>query len=60
MRQFHDDSAGAVLPPELVVVARAKEIRFMESWGVWDARPISECFSRRGKRPIGGRWVGHN
>eukprot|EP00969_Alexandrium_andersonii_P156751 6929796-Alexandrium_andersonii.AAC.1 len=27
----------------------------MESWGVWDARPISECLSRVGKRPIGGR-----
>eukprot|EP00969_Alexandrium_andersonii_P241208 10650044-Alexandrium_andersonii.AAC.1 len=30
----------------------------MESWGVWDVRPISECLSRTGKRPIGGSWVG--
>eukprot|EP00969_Alexandrium_andersonii_P134430 5947596-Alexandrium_andersonii.AAC.1 len=28
----------------------------MESWGVWDIRPISECLSRTGKKPIGGRW----
>eukprot|EP00969_Alexandrium_andersonii_P202985 8969936-Alexandrium_andersonii.AAC.1 len=32
----------------------------MESWGVWDGRPISERLSRAGKRPIGGRWVDHN
>eukprot|EP00969_Alexandrium_andersonii_P213794 9440964-Alexandrium_andersonii.AAC.1 len=32
----------------------------MESWGVWDVRPISECLSRAGKKPIGGRWVDHN
>eukprot|EP00969_Alexandrium_andersonii_P088695 3913475-Alexandrium_andersonii.AAC.1 len=32
----------------------------MESWHVWDARPISEWFARAGKEPIGGRWVGHN
>eukprot|EP00969_Alexandrium_andersonii_P116739 5160886-Alexandrium_andersonii.AAC.1 len=32
----------------------------MESWGVCDARPISECLPRAGKRPVGGRWVGRN
>eukprot|EP00969_Alexandrium_andersonii_P082058 3617459-Alexandrium_andersonii.AAC.1 len=32
----------------------------MESWGVWGVRPISECLSRTGKKPIGGRWVDHN
>eukprot|EP00969_Alexandrium_andersonii_P346054 15297131-Alexandrium_andersonii.AAC.1 len=32
----------------------------MESWGVWGVRPISECLSRAGKNPVGGRWVDHN
>eukprot|EP00969_Alexandrium_andersonii_P230338 10171997-Alexandrium_andersonii.AAC.3 len=32
----------------------------MGSWGVWDVRPTSECLSRTGKKPIGGRWVDHN
>ena len=48
------------MPPDLVAAARSEEIRFVESWGVWDVRPISECLSRAGKRPIGGRWVDHN
>eukprot|EP00969_Alexandrium_andersonii_P127801 5648443-Alexandrium_andersonii.AAC.1 len=32
----------------------------MESWGVWDVRPISECLPRAGKRPSGGWWAGRN
>eukprot|EP00969_Alexandrium_andersonii_P337473 14915863-Alexandrium_andersonii.AAC.1 len=52
--RFRDDITGAVLPPELVSAARSEEIRFMESWGVWDVRPISECLARAGRRPVGG------
>eukprot|EP00969_Alexandrium_andersonii_P253954 11224466-Alexandrium_andersonii.AAC.1 len=40
-QQFRDDITGAVLPPGLVAAACSEEIRFMESWGVWDVRPIS-------------------
>eukprot|EP00969_Alexandrium_andersonii_P145019 6412252-Alexandrium_andersonii.AAC.1 len=39
---YRDDIAGAALDPELVASARAEEIRFVESWHVWDVRPISE------------------
>eukprot|EP00969_Alexandrium_andersonii_P057985 2555040-Alexandrium_andersonii.AAC.1 len=56
-QHFRDDITGAVLPLELVAAARSEEIRFMEFWGVWDARPVSERLSRARKRPIGGRWV---
>eukprot|EP00969_Alexandrium_andersonii_P263276 11637545-Alexandrium_andersonii.AAC.1 len=52
---YRDDVAGAVLDPELVAAARSEEIRFMGSWHVRDGLPISECFARAGKRPIGGR-----
>eukprot|EP00969_Alexandrium_andersonii_P161627 7143407-Alexandrium_andersonii.AAC.1 len=38
---LRDDATGAALPPDLVAAARSEEIRFMESWGVWDVRPIS-------------------
>eukprot|EP00969_Alexandrium_andersonii_P337201 14903990-Alexandrium_andersonii.AAC.1 len=32
----------------------------MESWHVWDVRPVSECLARAGKRPVDGRWVDDN
>eukprot|EP00969_Alexandrium_andersonii_P247164 10923105-Alexandrium_andersonii.AAC.1 len=48
-RTFRDDITGAALPPELAMSARAEEIRFMQSWNVWDARPVSECRARAGK-----------
>ena len=32
----------------------------MQSWHVWDVRPIAECREVTGKAPIGGRWVDHN
>eukprot|EP00969_Alexandrium_andersonii_P192129 8486328-Alexandrium_andersonii.AAC.1 len=51
---------GAVLDPELVAAARSEELRFTESWHVWDVRPISECLPRTSKPPVGGRWVDHN
>eukprot|EP00969_Alexandrium_andersonii_P056711 2500435-Alexandrium_andersonii.AAC.1 len=57
---YRDDVTGAVLDSELVAAARTEEIRFAESWHVWDVRPISERVARAGKRPIGGRRAGHN
>eukprot|EP00975_Prorocentrum_lima_P052451 10995491-Prorocentrum_lima.AAC.1 len=32
----------------------------MQSWQVWEVRPIAECREKTGKNPIGGRWVDHN
>eukprot|EP00969_Alexandrium_andersonii_P326768 14439216-Alexandrium_andersonii.AAC.1 len=52
--QFRDDVAGAALPLELVTAARAEEIRFMESWGVWGIRLVSERLARAGKTH---RWA---
>eukprot|EP00969_Alexandrium_andersonii_P245142 10833754-Alexandrium_andersonii.AAC.1 len=39
---------------------RAEGIKFIQSWNVRDVRPVSECWARAGKGPIGGRWVDHN
>eukprot|EP00969_Alexandrium_andersonii_P321503 14205440-Alexandrium_andersonii.AAC.1 len=57
---YRDDITGAVLDPELVASARSEEIRFRESWHVWDVRPISERIARASERPIGGRCVDQN
>eukprot|EP00969_Alexandrium_andersonii_P135883 6011333-Alexandrium_andersonii.AAC.1 len=51
--RFRDDIAGAALPLELVMMARAEEIKFTRSWNVWGVRPVSECRARAGKGPIG-------
>eukprot|EP00969_Alexandrium_andersonii_P151023 6677536-Alexandrium_andersonii.AAC.1 len=40
-QHFRDDITGAALSLELVSAACSEEIRFVESWGVWDVRPIS-------------------
>eukprot|EP00969_Alexandrium_andersonii_P087787 3872375-Alexandrium_andersonii.AAC.1 len=45
-RAFRDDITGAALPSELVTAARAEEIKFTQSWNVWDVRPVSECKAR--------------
>ena len=58
--RYWDDMSGAPLPSSLVAAARNEEIEFMESWGVWEVRPVEECMQRTGKKPIGGRWVDHN
>ena len=58
--RYWDDISGAPLPSSLVAAARNEEIEFMESWGVWEVRPVEECVQRTGKKPIGGRWVDHN
>eukprot|EP00975_Prorocentrum_lima_P014338 3046681-Prorocentrum_lima.AAC.1 len=52
--EYRDATTGAVLNRKLVEEARAEEIRFMQSWQVWEVRPIAECRARTGKNPIGG------
>ena len=49
----HDELTGEPLPASLVQCASA----FMENWGVWEEVPVSECWRRTGRRPIGTRWA---
>ena len=53
-----DDVTGRPLPPELVESARREELQFMDSWGVWEVRPVAEAWERTGKkahrRALGG------
>ena len=58
--RFVDDITGRPLNPELVAEARADEVRGANAHNVWTKVPISECYQRTGKPPIGGRWVDHN
>ena len=39
---YIDDVSGEALPAGLTHSARMEEIRFMESWHVWDVRPVAE------------------
>jgi hypothetical protein len=56
----YDEITGAALPPDLVRQARAEEINFMQSWGVWKRARIAECWQETGKAPIGSKWVDVN
>ena len=55
-----DDVSGRAIPAHLVKAARAEEVTFMKSWGVWTVRPRTEAWARTGKAPIGGCWVDHD
>ena len=46
---YRDDLTGQVLPTELVILARAKELEYFESKGVWEKRPLGEARRRTGK-----------
>jgi hypothetical protein len=56
----HDEITGAVLPPNLVKLARAEEIKFMLEWNVWERATIADCWKETGKAPIGSKWVDVN
>ena len=55
--RFWDDLTGEELDPEEVHRARAMEIEYFRSMGVYTKAPLSECISVTGKRPIDVRWV---
>ena len=46
---YRDDLTGQVLPTELVILARAKELEHFESKGVREKRPLGEERRRTGK-----------
>ncbi len=49
-----------MLPLDEVNKARLEEIDFMVKRGMWDLRPISECYARTGKAPMSVRCVDTN
>ena len=53
---YYDNMTGQKLPEKLVKAARGEEIEFMNSWGVWVPTPVSTCWEKTGKPPLGGRW----
>ena len=58
--QFKDAITGQPLIPELVKAARAKELEYFASKGVWHYRPRSEAMKKMGKPPITVKWVDVN
>ena len=55
-----DDLSGLPLDPELVRRARAEELTEFEKLGVWEEVPLSLCWEKTGRGPIGTRWVDVN
>ena len=51
---------GQLLDPVLVREARAKEMEYVRSKGLWAKRPVRECLDRTGRPPVTVRWVDTN
>ena len=58
--KYKDDLTGQPLKDDLVRQARAKELEFFHSKGVWMKVPRQRAFERTGKPPISVRWVDVN
>ena len=58
--QYFGDITGQPLPAELVKAARAKEMEYFASKGVWSTRPVAEAMRVKGRKPITVRWVDVN
>ena len=58
--KFLDDLTGQVLRDDLVREARAKELEFFHSKGVWLKVPKTTARTISGKNPISVRWVDVN
>ena len=43
-----------------MVRARLDEVEALKKMGVWQTVPLSQCWERTGRKPIGGRWVNAN
>ena len=57
---YQADLTGQPLDPELVRAARAKELEYFESKGVWRKPTLNECRRVMGRNPISVRWVDVN
>ncbi len=58
--KYRDDITKQPLKDELVIEARAKELRYFNDKGVWVKRPRSEAFATTGRAPVTVRWVDVN
>ena len=58
--KFKDDLTGQVLRDDLVLEARAKEMKFFADKQVWIKVPRQRAHQRTGKPPISVRWVDTN
>ena len=57
---FKDDLTGQLLPPDLVKLARKKELEYFDGKLVWEKKPMSEARRVTGKPPVTVRWVDVN
>ena len=57
---YLDDITKQPLLDGLVNAARANELEYFASKGVWIKRPKSEAFQKTGRPPISVRWVDVN
>ena len=58
--RFIDDVSGQPLDTKLVEAARLDEVKGIRQHNVWTVVPISECYEKTGRAPVGGRWVDVN
>ena len=54
---FLDDLTGQQVDPALVREARAKEMEYVRSKGLWIKKPVEECWHKTGRPPVTVRWV---
>ena len=54
--EFRDDRTGKPLDAEKVRAARAEELRELDR-RVWEEADVQECWDKKGRGPIGVRWV---
>ena len=57
---FWDNLSGKLLDTSRVQKARLEEMGELAKHGVYQKVPVSECWNRTGKGPIGTRWVDVN
>ena len=55
---FYDEATGEKLDKEKVIEARAEEMRYYHTMGVYVKVPYEQAVERTGKRPTGIKWVG--
>ena len=53
---FRDDRTGKPLVTEKVIAARTEELKELDK-RVWKEADVKECWDRKGRGPIGVRWV---
>ncbi len=58
--KYRDDVSGQILRDDLVQEARAKELTYFSTKGVWTKRPRGEARRVTGKGAISVRWVDVN